>query len=100
MTSGVPISYIPGGTVERLLQIDEEIVLRQGLEPGPDPTRADHDRKALGERAQHLERDAPGPEYHGGPKLDHLDPDSRSTAPTSCRLARCGERSSCPKAPR
>ena len=47
-------------------EVVEQVALRQWLEPGGDPTWADHDREALGQRAQHLIRDAAGPEDDRG----------------------------------
>ena len=68
----------------------------------PHPARRDHHRQPLDERADHLERQAPRAEDDRRAQLDRRHAGlARESAPTSCRLARCGERSvAVPRPPR
>ncbi len=62
---------------ERADEIADHVAQRDRLDRGADPAGADHEREALGEVAEHLERDAPGAEHDRRAQLDDRDPSTR-----------------------
>ena len=69
--SGPPISTTPGHlrVVERADEVVEHVGDPDRLATGPHPAGRDHDRQALGQVAQDLERRAAGSDDHRRPEL-------------------------------
>ena len=58
---------------ERLLEIVQEIVERDRLNPRAHPAGTHHRGEPFGEVAKHLERNAPRTEHHRSSQLHHVD---------------------------
>ena len=66
---GAPDFVDAGCDVDRSYQIADYVVRGNRLNRGADPAWTDHERKSFGQISKHFKRDAPGAEYHRGPKL-------------------------------
>ena len=67
--------------VRRLGEVLEHVLDRDRLGQGADPARGDHDRQAVDQRADHLERRAPGADDDRRAQLDGRHPRFRQDPP-------------------
>ena len=60
------VRFTSAGSVGAAHQVAQDVADRDRLDPGAHPAGGDHHRQPLGEVAQHLEGQRPGPDHGGG----------------------------------